>query len=60
MAKWNTTIKGGKLTKRQMTDEERKLYGLPLVGKAKIEAEMTSINDDRMMKFSWEDEDVPS
>ena len=63
MARWKTTTKGGKLTKRKMTDEERKLYGLPLVGRAKLEAEMAAMWDTRTVEKDaeeWELEATPN
>lgn len=50
----NTTPRGKNLVKRQMTEEERKLYGLPLTGKAKVEAETEAINEERMLR--WKEE----
>ncbi len=62
---WNTTVKGRKLTKRKMTNAERKLYGLPLVGKAKVVAEMESLNLQRISGAErdceeWELEATPN
>lgn len=56
----NTQVRGRKLTVRQMTDEERVEYGLPLTGADAVRAEMESINEERMMDFGWgtEGEDV--
>ena len=52
---WNTTVRGKNLIKRKMTDEERKLYGLPLAGKAKVEAELEARNIERtaMPEDDW-------
>lgn len=65
MAKWNTTVKGKNLTKRRMTGAEREMYGLPLTGKAKVEAEMRSLNLQRISEperdcEEWELEATPN
>ena len=62
---WNTTIRGKNLTKRKMTDEEQKMYGLPLTGRAKVEAEMESLNFQRISEperdcEEWELEATPN
>lgn len=57
------TIKGRNLTKRKMTAEERKLYGLPLTGKAKVEAEMAGRWEARGVEKKmeeWELEATPN
>ena len=45
---WNTTIRGRNLTRRKMTKKEREMYGLPLTGRAKVEAEMEGLNRQRI------------
>jgi len=66
MAKWNTTVRGGKITKRKMTDEERKLYGLPLTGGDAVRAEMAGRWEARTSEVEgdwveeWELESTPN
>lgn len=60
---WNTTARGKNLTKRKMTAEERKLYGLPLTDKAKIAAELASRWEERGVEREaeeWELEATPN
>ena len=60
---WNTTVRGKNLTKRQMTDAERKLYGLPLTGRAKVETEMAGRWGERRVEGDaeeWELEATPN
>lgn len=56
--KWKTTVRGRNLVKRQMTPEERKKYGPPLTGRDAAVAEMQAINEERMLRLGWEDEDL--
>lgn len=46
--KSNSTVRGRNLTKITLSPEEMaRLYGAPTTGKAKVEAEMASLNADR-------------
>lgn len=57
------TVRGRNLTKRKMTGEERKMYGLPLTGKAKLEAEMAGRWEERTVEGNaeeWELEATPN
>ena len=60
---WNTIVRGKNLTKRKMTVAERKLYGLPLTGKAKVEAELAGRWGERGVERgveAWELEATPN
>lgn len=60
---WKTVTKGRNLTKRRMTNEEREMYGLPLTGRAKLEAEMAAMWNTRTVEREaeeWELEATPN
>lgn len=53
---WSTTVKGRNLKVIKLSPEEMaNKYGAPNLGREAAEAEMESVNEDRMMKLPDEE-----